>query len=229
MKQLNCLIVDDEPLARELLAGFCGHLPKLRVAALCGNALDAGQVLKETAIDLLFLDINMPLLNGLGFLHTLPKRPQVIMTTAYKEYAADAFDLAVCDYLVKPFSLERFIIAVDRAMAKTESAASHLFIKTQGKIYRIDFADLLYAEAAGNNTKVITAAASHLPAMPFSALEKMLPSGQFVKTHRSFIINKNKIDRIEGNRVYVGKYEIPIGRNYRDDFFRHLGLPGPLL
>lgn len=224
MAQINCLIVDDEPLARELLAGFCAHLPQLHVVALCGNALEARQVLQEQAIDLLFLDINMPLLDGISFLNTLRNRPQVIMTTAYKEYAVDAFDLAVCDYLVKPFSLDRFIIAVDRATAGINTTAGHLFIKADGKIYRINFSDLLYIEASGNNTQIITTDTTLLPALPFSAVEKMLPTGRFLKTHRSFILNKDKIGRIEGNRVFIGTLEIPIGRNYRDGFLRQLGL-----
>ena len=223
MAQINCLIVDDEPLARELLVSFCGYLSQLHVAGICGNALEARQLMQKQSIDLIFLDINMPLLDGISFLNTLRTPPQVIMTTAYKEYAVDAFDLAVCDYLVKPFSLERFIMAVDK-VTKTESTVDHLFIKSEGKAYRVNFSDLLYVEASGNNTRMITTGTTLFPSLPFSAVEKMLPTLRFLKTHRSFILNKDKIERIEGNRVFIGQYEIPIGRNYRDDFFRQVGL-----
>jgi len=234
MNTIKCLIVDDEPLARELIVGYCNHLPALEVADVCGNALDAKRILKEKEINLLFLDIQLPVLDGIGFLNTLKNPPQVIMTTAYKEYAVHAFDLAVCDYLVKPFSLERFIIAVDKAMerlgtpSKSEGKGipgdGYFFIRTDGKIYRIEYADLLFAEANGNYTKIITTGASLMPAMSFVSLEKMLPPQQFIKVHRSFIVNKAKIDRIEGNRIIVNQHEIPIGKNFREDFLNRLGL-----
>lgn len=234
MNRINCLIVDDEPLARELLVNFCSHLPALHIAGVCGNALDAKRLLQEQEIDLIFLDINMPLLDGIGFLNTLTTRPEIIMTTAYKEYAVDAFDLAVCDYIVKPFSLERFIIAVDRAAARLDSTKGipgkdanredFIFIRADGKIYRIEYGALLFAEANGNHTRIITADNILMPLIPFSGLEKLLPTGQFIKVHRSFIVNKEKIGRIEGNRIYIKHYEIPIGKNYKDDFLNQLGI-----
>jgi DNA-binding LytR/AlgR family response regulator len=232
MDTTNCLIVDDEPLARELLVGFCSHLPVLQVKGVCGNALDAKKLLQAQKIDLIFLDINMPVLNGIGLLNTLINMPEVIMTTAYKEYATDAFDLAVCDYLVKPFSLERFIIAVDRAAVrighlkgvpeKEIPADEFIFLKTEGKIYKIEFNTLLFAEANGNYTKLITTAQPLTLSMPFFGLEKLLSANQFIKVHRSFIINKTKITRIEGNRVFINQHEIPIGKNYKADFLNRL-------
>jgi DNA-binding LytR/AlgR family response regulator len=234
MSTIKCLIVDDEPLARELIVSYCHHLPSLEVTDVCGNALDAKRILREKEIHLLFLDIHLPVLDGIGFLNTLKHPPQVIMTTAYKEYAVQAFDLAVCDYLVKPFSLERFIIGVDKAMERLGLATGaegkaaledhYFFIKTDGKVYRIEYSDLLFAEANGNYTKIITTSAGIMPSMAFSSLEKLLPSHQFIKVHRSFIINKSKIDRIEGNRIIINKHEIPIGKNFREDLFNRLGL-----
>lgn len=234
MDTIKCLIVDDEPLARELVISYCHHIPSLEVVGACGNALEAKRILKEKEIDLLFLDIHLPVLDGLGFLHTLRHPPQVIMTTAYKEYAANAFDLAVCDYLVKPFSLDRFMIAVDKVMEKlgapsvnAEKAAmeeNYFFIKTDGKIYRIEYDDLLFAEANGNYTKLITANSTIMPAMAFSGVENLLPLHRFIKVHRSFLINKSKITRIEGNRIIINEHEIPIGKNFRDDFLNRLGL-----
>lgn len=234
MDQFTCLLVDDEPLARELMVTYCGYLPQLKIEAVCGNAFEARTMLLEKAIAILFLDIHMPVLDGIGFLQTLKTRPQVIMTTAYKEYAVDAFDLAVCDYLVKPFSLERFIRAVDKATENigsrnnrnpvAKAADDHLFIKTEGKLYRISHDDLLFAEANGNYTKIVTTDKPLTPAMSFYSLEQQLPATQFIKVHRSFIINKSKVRRIEGNRVFIGEQEIPIGKNYRDELFKKLGL-----
>jgi DNA-binding LytR/AlgR family response regulator len=235
MDKIKCLVIDDEPLARELLVTFCSHLPALEVIGVMGNAMDARVFLQDHAVDLIFLDINMPVLDGIGFLNTLSHRPLVIMTTAYKEYAVKAFELDVCDYLVKPFSLERFIVAVDRATTRLSSAKSqpdHLpdngnsvFVKTAGKIHRIVFDDVLFVEANGNNTKIVTSDRTLTPALPFSGLEKLLPAHQFIKVHRSFVVNKGKITTIQGNLLFIDHYEIPIGRNYKDDFFERLKIP----
>jgi DNA-binding LytR/AlgR family response regulator len=232
MDKIKCLIIDDEPLARELLVNFCGHLSTLQVIGVFGNALDARSFLRESAADLIFLDINMPVLDGIGFLNTLTRRPLVIMTTAYKEYAVNAFDLEVCDYLVKPFSLERFIVSVERAMARFNFVSTgseeesgkdgSVFVKTDGKIFRVTLADVLFVEASGNYTKIVMADRTVTPAMPFSGLENILPSHQFLKVHRSFIVNREKISSIEGNRLFIGRQEIPIGRSYKDALFKKL-------
>lgn len=235
MKQMNCLIVDDEPISREIIEGYCRHLPYLTVAGSCDNALKAKPVLQQQKIDILFLDINMPVMDGISFLKTMKNPPQVIFTTAYKEYAVDAFDLSAADYLLKPFSLERFIIAVDKAMERLQNtnvvstpentgAENYFFIKTEGKIFKISFDDMLYAEASGNYTKIITVQNTLLPAMSFTAVEALLPAGKFIRVHRSFIISKSKISHIEGNRVYVNGTEIPIGNNYKEDFLKALGM-----
>jgi DNA-binding LytR/AlgR family response regulator len=235
MSKYSCLIVDDEPIAREIVQSYCNYLPALKVAGACGNALEAKAALQEQKIDIIFLDINMPVLDGLAFLKTLKVQPQVILTTAYKEYATDAFDLNVCDYLLKPFSLERFIVAVDKAIdrlrdkpaivnvAEDKKADDFIVIRTSGKIYKVLFEDLLYAEASGNNTKIVTGTTILLPAMTLSNIEEMLPSAMFLRTHRSFIVNKSKITHIEGNRVFIGEAEVPIGSNYREAFLKEIG------
>lgn len=229
--KFNCLIVDDEPVARQIVQTYCGHLPVLQVVASCSNALEAKTVLLHERIDILFLDINMPVLSGLAFLKTLGKPPQVILTTAYKEYALEAFDLAACDYLLKPFSLERFIVAVDKAVERlqtnvpvAESAAEdYIFIKADGKIYKILYNDLLFATASGNYTRVVTRQQVLLPAMTFTSMEEQLPKKQFLRVHRSYIINKSKISHIEGNVVYIDQHEIPIGSSYKEDFLKEIG------
>lgn len=236
MTPIECLIADDEPIARDIIRTYCAHLPYLRVAGECGSALEARTALMQQKVDIVFLDINMPVMDGISFLKTLKTPPQIIFTTAYKEYAVDAFDLAACDYLLKPFSLERFIVAVDKAMEKLQPAGhaltdtgeskedDFLFLKADGKIYKIRHDDLLYAEANGNYTKVYTTQHTLLPAMTFSGFEELVPKSRFLRIHRSFIINKSKIDHIEGNRVFIQNTEIPIGSNYREQFLRQIGL-----
>ncbi|MEO6285496.1 MAG: LytTR family DNA-binding domain-containing protein [Dyadobacter sp.] len=236
MQTFNCLIVDDEPIARDIINKYCGHLPYLNVVASCGMALEAKTVLQQQRVDILFLDINMPVMDGIMFLKTLKNPPQVIFTTAYKEYALDAFDLSACDYLLKPFSMERFMVAVDKAIEKLNTTPvtfqentepkteDFIFIKTDGKIYKIRHDDLLYAEANGNYTKIKTVQNTLLPAMTFSNFEELVPKSLFLRVHRSFIINKSKIDHIEGNRVFINETEIPIGSNYKELFMRQLGL-----
>lgn len=240
MESIRCLIVDDEPIARSIVETYCSHLPELSVAGSCSNALEAKAILQKEKVDILFLDINMPVIDGVSFLRTMRNPPQVIFTTAYKEFAVDAFELVACDYLLKPFSLERFIVAVDKAVEKIQGAVvataainpetspskneDFLFIKTEGKIYKIQHDDLLYAEASGNNTRIVTTRQTLQPAMTFSSFEELLPKHIFLRVHRSFIINKSKISHVEGNRVFVNGAEIPIGSNYKEAFLRELGL-----
>ncbi|WP_127125455.1 LytR/AlgR family response regulator transcription factor [Pseudoflavitalea rhizosphaerae] len=236
MARYNCVIADDEPIAREIIEGYCRHLPALQVVAGCSNALEAKAALQEHDVQILFLDINMPVLDGIAFLKTVKEPPQVIFTTAYKEYAVNAFDLAACDYLLKPFSLERFIVAVDKAIEnmqkrnpvngqqESEKGEDALFIRTDSKIFRVPFKDILYAEASGNYTRIVTPQHTHMPAITFSGFEQQLPVTQFIRVHRSFIINKSAISHIEGNRVFIHRIEIPIGSNYKDAFLKELGL-----
>lgn len=236
MNTFNCLIVDDEPIARDILVSYCAHLPSLRVIGECTNALEAKLILDQINVDILFLDIHLPVLDGINFYKTFKTPPQVIFTTAFKEYAVDAFELAACDYLVKPFLLDRFIIAVDKAIERMKplsitrksvespSAEDSFFARTEGKIYKIKYAELLYAEAQGNYTKLVTSVNTIIPNMSFVSVEKMLPASIFKRVHRSYIINQSKISHIEGNRVFIGQYEIPLGNNYKEDFFKSLGL-----
>jgi len=236
MKKFNCLIVDDEPIARDILVTYCGHLPYLKVTGVCGNALEAKTLLGTASIDILFLDIHLPVMDGISFFSTLKNPPQVIFTTAFKEYAVNAFDLAACDYLVKPFLMDRFIIAVDKAIERTGGrvfkqysanlppAADSFFARTDGKIYKIKFSELLYAEASGNYTKLVTDNAVIIPNMSLTSAEKLLPVSVFKRVHRSFIINQSRITHITGNRIFIGRHEVPVGDNYKEQFFNSLGL-----
>jgi DNA-binding LytR/AlgR family response regulator len=232
---INCLIVDDEPVARSIIRNYCGRLPFLHIAGECGHALEAKEILSMGNIDLLFLDIHMPILTGIGFLSTLKQPPLVIFTTAYQEYAVIAFDLAACDYLLKPFSLERFIVAIDKARERLqqhdkpapESFAvepDSCFIKADGKLYQLYFRDCIYAEAQGNYTKVVTVNTILLTKMPFAEFVALSPGGLFIRVHRSFIINRSMISHIDGNRVFVREKEIPVAGHYKEHFLKAVGI-----
>lgn len=232
--KIKCLIVDDEPIARQIVEKYCSYITDLEVVHSCSDALQAREVLSSTHIDIVFLDINMPVLDGLAFVKTLRRQPQIIFTTAYKEYAPEAFDVSACDYLLKPFSLERFIQSVDKAKAAINQniqadTSSHnpihpIYVKSDGKIFKISIGDLLYAEAQGNNVRIVTIPSVITITMTFSEFEKLLPPLEFIRVHRSFIINKSKIRMIEGNRILIDNNEIPIGANYREQFLRALSI-----
>ena len=237
MEDIECLIVDDEPIARDIMVDFCTYIPSFHIAGICANALEARQILESVKVDLLFLDIHLPVLDGIQFLKTLKNPPVVIFTTSYHQYAVNAFELTACDYLVKPFLLDRFIIAVDKAKEKIYTDRKNIhsqapqvlnedgfFIRTEGKLIKIKFQDLVYAEANGNYTKLVTLAGSFVPNMSFSAIEKMLPAPMFKRVHRSFIVNSSLLTLIEGNRLFLGQHEVPIGASFRDSFLRSLGV-----
>ncbi len=240
MSKYQCLIVDDEPIARDIVESYCSHLEHLHIVRSCGDALQARSVLQTQQVDILLLDINMPVIDGISFAKTLKGKAEVIFTTAYKEFAADAFDLNACDYLLKPFSFDRFIIAIDKAADRLQKkpvapqsspkwnesrpAADYIFLKANGKVYKIMHAELLYAEAQGNYTKIVTTNGTIGPKMPFSALEELLPASRFLRVHRSFLVNKSMISHIEGNRIFINQIEVPIGSNYREAMLKELGL-----
>jgi DNA-binding LytR/AlgR family response regulator len=234
--KITILIIDDEAIARQIIAGYCAHLPEIEVVGQAQNAFIAKNLVDELQPDLIFLDINMPVLDGMAFIKTLKVAPLIVFTTAYKEFAHEAFDLHAVDYLLKPFSLERFIVAIDKVKEKLlpvklpylklieEQPDKYTFVKFDGKIHKIDFEKLLYIEAQGNSIKIVSQDFILSPGMTLSTFEDLLPSSIFVRIHRSFIVNKSKIKQIEGNRVFVDKTELPIGANYKDDFLTSLGL-----
>lgn len=233
---INCLIVDDAPVARQILVEYCKLLPVLRVMGQCSDAFEARQMIQQDQVDLLLMDINMPLLSGIDFLKTLKNPPSVIFTTAYREFATDAFDLAACDYLLKPFSLERFIIAIDRVIEKLDSKKgakpetpppaliNHLLLRTEGRINKLNHDQIVYLEANRNNTKVVTTGEHLISTAPLSSIETQLPGELFFRVHRSFIVNLSKITSLQGNRIILGKSEVPLGGNYKDEFLKVLGV-----
>jgi len=234
--KLKCLIVDDEDLARSVVENYLKDIDFIEIAASCSNAMEAINNLNKSKIDLLFLDINMPKIDGLSFLRTLKFPPKVIITTAYREFAVEGFELDVVDYLCKPFSFERFLVAINKAserikaeqniMDVTETTKTieqkisepYIFIKANKKTYRIALDDILFVEAVSDYIKIITTEKSHITYMYLKDIEKILDAKLFPRVHKSFLISISKIDSIEGNMIKIRENIIPIGRNYREGF-----------
>jgi DNA-binding LytR/AlgR family response regulator len=232
--QLKCLIIDDEPLAHEIITDYASGIPFLEISKHCYLATEALLILQETPIDLIFLDINMPKIKGLDFLRTLKAPPIVIITTAYKEYALEGYELDVCDYLLKPFRFDRFVKAVNKAYAlyqqKTitskseapvaaEATAAHLLIKSDKRYIQLAHEDIYYLESYGNFVKVWKHDEYHLTARTLSSFEEELPPRYFFRIHKSYIINRMKLDYWEGNQVRLKNGQtLPIGKNQRQAF-----------
>lgn len=227
----RCVIVDDEPLARELLAGYIEQLPNLSCIAVCQGALQAFSVLHEHEVDLMFLDIQMPGITGLNFLKSIKNPPKIIFTTAYMEHAVEAFELEAIDYLLKPITLERFIKAVQKVSPKKEEHAeavskssdnNYIFLKVDKRLVKIDHAEIIYTESLGDYIKVYTATQTYVSYLTMNKLEKLLPAHNFVRIHRSFIINLDHIQYIEGNFIRINNRDLPIGLTYKDGLGQRL-------
>jgi len=247
MEKIKCLITDDEPIARQIVRNYCQQLDFLEVVGECENAMETLAFLRGKSVDVMFLDINMPVLNGLSLLKTLTQKPKIVLTTAYKDYAIDAFELEVTDYLLKPFSFERFLKAIQKIQTALAQASNEqisapqntpanaaqttssdvfegIFLKIGKVIYRFSFQSILFCEAQQNYSRIVTTEQDIRIYQPLSQIEEQLPIATFVRTHRSFIVNKNQVTKIDGNRIYIGKHEIPIGANYRDLFMEQIGM-----
>ncbi|NVK07669.1 MAG: response regulator transcription factor [Tenacibaculum sp.] len=224
---LKYIIIDDEPLAHEIITEFCSMLPHVQLEKSCYNAMEAMQFLNEHTVDFMFLDINMPKLKGLDFLKTLSNPPKTIITTAYKEYALEGFELNVVDYLLKPFSFDRLVKAVnkvsDTVSTKTvqkeniqpSQVNTRFFIKGDKKHHQIDLSDLLFIEAYGNYTKLFLIDEMIISHEKISHYETMLNENNFLRVHKSFIVAVDKIKFIEGNRIIIHEHKVPIGQTYK--------------
>jgi len=212
MKELNCLIIDDEPLARNGLAAYCEEISFLNVVGLCKNALQANDFLHQNTIDIVFLDINMPLLSGLEWLETLENSPLVVMTTAYTEHALESFKYEVIDYLVKPISFNRFLQAANKAYRLTETTTSEdvFFVKSDKALVKVKIASILFLEAMQNYVKIATVDGTTITHTTLKQLKENLPETEFVQTHKSYIVSKTKVELIVGNQIIISYYKIPI-------------------
>jgi DNA-binding LytR/AlgR family response regulator len=235
----NCLVVDDEPIARKIIINYINQMPLLQVAAECINALSAIDHLRSNKnIDIVLLDINMPNLSGLQLLKILQPQQPVIFTTAYSEHAVESYDLNAVDYLLKPFSFERFTKAIFKAVdaiknstkTSNEPAAEKspvFFIKSDGKNYPVSLDDIVYCEAMKNYTMVALKNGQKLmPLIPLSKFEILLSEagGEFVQAHRSFLVSKKHITAVGASSVTVDKFEIPIGVQFKERFLKAIGM-----
>ena len=231
---LNCIIIDDEPLARKGLTEYIQNVDFLNLAGLYEDAVKAAAFINEKNIHLIFLDIQLPQISGLDFIKTLSHPPMIIITTAYPQHALEGFDLNVLDYLVKPISFARFLKAVTKAkeqftfsyktVAATTEPDTHdyIFIKTENKLLRIFLNDILFVEALQNYVAIHTAEKKLMAYLTFKSVEDKLPADKFLKVHKSYIVQIAKVDAFENNELQIGNFQIPVSRNLKDEVLKKI-------
>ena len=235
--KINCLVIDDEPLAIDKMVSYISKLPYLNLLRTFDNAIEPLDYLKSNKVDLIFLDIQMEGLTGIQFLEVLHQKPYVIMTTAFDSYAIKGFELDVTDYLLKPISFERFIKAVDKVQEKmqahtpltastsseTSNSSQHsddyFFVKTEFRLEKINFNEILYIEGMGDYLRIITPTKKIMTLQNFKKMEEVLPENNFFRVHKSYIVAINKIENIEKLRIKIGDKLIPISDTYKKPFF----------
>jgi len=224
MDQLKCLIIDDEPLAQNIIENYLKNFSFIELVAKCENALIALECIKKQKVDLIFLDISMPFISGIEFIKTLQNPPQIILTTAHKEFAIESYELNVLDYLLKPISFERFLKAINKLdiqslqvikpVTNEPENDSFIYVKSEKKNVRILLKDILFIESLKDYIKINTIDKVIITQVSISAIEQRLPDN-FLRIHRSFIVAKDKITAYTQHDLEIGKYQIPIGRNYK--------------
>ena len=223
---MRCIIVEDQQPAQRILKKYIADIGSLTLMGTFGDAIQAMDFLQQESVDLIFLDINLPKLSGISFLKSLTTKPQVILTTAYSEYALDGYELAVVDYLLKPFSFERFVKAVGKVRRSTPilpesgiQVKKEHFIKIGYEHVRIAFEDIIYLSADGDYCEVCLAGKKHLSSEPMKKWFEILDQGHFYRIHKSYVVNTRKIIKLSGNQIHViGDAVLPIGRTYREEF-----------
>jgi DNA-binding LytR/AlgR family response regulator len=227
--KVRCLLVDDEPLAIQLLSNHIAQVDMLEVVATCSNAIEALNVLRSTQVDLLFLDIKMPKITGIDFLRTVKDPPSVIVTTAYREYAIEGYDLDLVDYLLKPITFERFFKAVERylrnrssgnATTVSDEEAPFINIRSDRKFHRINISEIIYVESVKDYIVIHLTNKKITAKYRIGDFELSLPSKTFLRVHRSFIVNINRIDAFTVNEIEVRGAVVPIGINYKDQVIK---------
>lgn len=230
---IKCIIVEDEPLALDIMKEFVSQVPFLELVGTANDAFAAMELLGKQPVDLMFLDIHLPKLKGLDFLSAIKSPPLVIITSAYHEFAIQSYEYSVLDYLLKPIEFSRFVVAVNKAFDRLNSAVptipppeeSHdLFFTVNKKKARVPMNSILYVESQRENVKIVTDSKTIVTRYPISELEKELPASVFIRIHRSFIVNRSKIDFIDANDVEIAGKELPIGRSYKDFVFHAVGV-----
>jgi DNA-binding LytR/AlgR family response regulator len=237
MKKISCLILEDEPLAAEVLEEYITQVPFLALKAKCADAIYALEILQKQTIDLIFLDIHLPKLKGLDFIKTLQHPPKVIITTAYQEYAIQGYELNVVDYLLKPIEWSRFLMAVNKLHQPIEIATyphravpvqeekAYLFFNVNKRMVKVFLDEILYIESLKEYIRITTPNKSILTKFQLNQIEELLTRHQFLRIHRSFIVAKNKIETFSATDVEIGSKHLPIGRNYKDQVMEVLEGP----
>ena len=232
MNTITCLIVEDEPLARNLLTDYVKKVPYLNLIKACSGPLEAMEELRKQPVDLLFLDVQMPEVTGISFLKSLQKKPLVILTTAYSQYALEGYELDVTDYLLKPITFERFLKAVDKVSQRLSSngvaptpaekaspeAPSYIFVKDGTKLVKVRWEDILYVEGLKDYVTIHARQQKIISLQRMKLLEEQLPADQFIRIHNSFIISLNAIDSVHKDKVQIGQAYLPIGDTYKKSF-----------
>lgn len=226
---INCLVVDDEPIARKGIMEYVRQIDYLNAVAQCKSAAEAAGLLQKNKIDLVFLDIQMPKLTGIEFVKALTDPPLIIFTTAYSEYALEGFELDVVDYLLKPISFARFLKAAEKAQSYVNARNKEVsitpdffFIKCNGKIEKIIMADVVYIEAMANYVIIHTRQKKYITYLTFSGIEEQLPTHLFVRIHKSYIVAISAIQTIDGNGVLTSSTRLPMSKNYRSDVMNRI-------
>ncbi|MDX2246546.1 MAG: LytTR family DNA-binding domain-containing protein [Bacteroidia bacterium] len=235
---MNCIAIDDEPLALEVIERFCGKIPNLQLLRTFRNPIEAVQFFRNEPVDLVFLDIQMPDLNGIQLLQSLSQKPMVIFTTAYTQYAVDSYEFDAIDYLLKPFLFDRFLKSVNKAFdhkkareavenqedispeEETGMDKDYLFIKSDTRFFKVDFKNIHYIEGMRDYIAIHTPGQKILTLMSMTKMMEKLPSGDFMRVHKSYIIGLNHISLIQNNRVIVAGKEIPISNSFKDSFLK---------
>lgn len=231
---ITCLVIDDEPVARKGIARYVEQTPFLSLSGTCKGAIEANEFLRRQKVDLLFLDIQMPDLTGTDFLRSLDHPPVAIFTTAYREYAIEGFELNALDYLVKPISFQRFLKAANKAQAhfdllrrpanteKPQAASDHFFIKSDGQFIKIMLDDVLYFESEKDYVFIHTPQKRYMALLSLKQLEVELPPERFVRVHRSFLVQLDKVEMIDNHKLVIGGAHIPVSRSIQDEIYERL-------
>ena len=229
---MTCIIIEDEVPAQKILKNFLNKLPDVELLATCNAAITANSFLKDQTVDLVFLDINLPDISGIDFIKTIKNPPAIIMTTAYPDYAVSSFELdTIVDYLVKPFSFDRFLKAINKVKDRLETPeklvqeqSDTLFLNVDKTLHKIVLNDIIYIESDRNYITVVTTKQklSYIDSLK-NWVEK-LPENQFIQTHKSYIINRQFVDKISGNEIYVNAKRLPIGRTYKQELLKKLNI-----
>ena len=221
MRIIECIIADDEKLARDVLENYISRMDDLRLVAMCRNAFEVETFLQKNTADILFLDIEMPERTGVDLIRTMKKRPKIILTTAYKDHAVEAFDLHVIDYLLKPFSFERFEVAVNKVIAGVtlnDYNEEFIDLRVERKMIKVPVREIQYIEAVGNYVKIYLHGKTIMTYNTISNIKKTLPALKFRQVHRSYIVNIDKVSNYTAATISIGNIILPVGRRFKNEF-----------